>query len=371
MISALPRLPGEWTAGLRSIAELVTRASREVQLLTAVTPVDAHRERARLVRELRAQRRVFPDWAYLPVAHDDLRRALDAAERVLAGSDDPLRRLYLDRIRELSLEASLCAAAGTSDLPRLARQRFDHGDIGIARVASNLCALWLAEPAPAAEGPTIRSDDVDPRLLLSRMRATVSRAELPFDVIAQPTLAPLAATGDRVILVATGRPVHEEDAVRTVLHEVEGHARPRARSLSAPLLLFRVGTAGGGDDQEGRALLLEERAGMLGPRRRRQLAARHRAVESMTAGASFDDVASSLVDRDGLDAVEAIVIAERAFRGGNGKGPGLGRERLYLEAFVRVSAHLAARPEDETWLEAGQVAVGAVNALRSSGVLCV
>jgi hypothetical protein len=149
-----------------------------------------------------------------------------------------------------------------------------------------------------------------------------------------------------------------------VLHEIEGHARPRARSLQASSALFAAGTARGIDDQEGRALLLEERAGLLGPRRRRQLAARHRAVEAMLDGASFAEVARSLVDSHGLDAAEAVVVAERAFRGSDGERPGLGRERVYLECFVRVRAHLASRPEDERLLEAGQVAIDAVEALR-------
>ncbi|MDP9035095.1 MAG: DUF1704 domain-containing protein, partial [Myxococcota bacterium] len=247
-----PLEPREWPAGLGSIAELVLRASREVQLLAAVTPLDAHRDRARLVRELRAGRRPAPVWAYGPVCHDDTRRALDSAERLLASGEDPLRRLYLDRVRELSIEASLCAAAGTTDLPRWARMRFAQDDPRVARAASKLCASWLAEPLRPADGPIMVSDDADPRSLLSRMRAAVTASQLPFSVVPQPTLAPLAATGERVILVATGRRVHEEDAVRTVLHEIEGHARPRARSLRAALVLFRSGTARGGDDQEGR-----------------------------------------------------------------------------------------------------------------------
>ena len=40
-------------------------------------------------------------------------------------------------------------------------------------------------------------------------------------------------------------------------------------------------------------------------------------------------------------------MAERAYRGGNGKTPGLGRERIYLEAFIRVGEHLAQNATDE------------------------
>jgi hypothetical protein len=196
------------------------------------------------------------------------------------------------------------------------------------------------------------------------MRAAVGELRLPFAVVARRSLAPLAATGERVILVAAGRLVHEEDAVRTVLHEVDGHARPRARSGDSPLALLRAGTARGVDDQEGRALVLEERAAMLGARRMRQLALRHRAVEAMLDAASFADVASMLVGAHGLDPADAVLVAERAFRGGDGTRPGLGRERVYLESFVRVRAHLAAYPEDERVMAAGQVAIEALSALR-------
>jgi hypothetical protein len=208
------------------------------------------------------------------------------------------------------------------------------------------------------------SDDADPRSLLSRMRAAVGSLRLPFSVVVQPSLAPLAATGEHVILVASGRPVHDDDARRTVLHEIEGHAQPRARSQRSTLALLRAGTARGIDHQEGRALLLEERAGFLGSRRKRQLAARHLAVEAMLEGASFTEVALALVDAHGLEAQEAVVVAERVFRGSDGTHPGLGRERVYLESFVLVRNHLDAHPDDEEVLASGQIAVDAIDVLR-------
>jgi hypothetical protein len=336
-----------------------------VQLLGTLTPIDAHLERTRLIGELRERRRTDPRWTYAATPHDELRRALEAAEHRLARETDPLTALYRARVRELSLEAALCAAAGTSGVERLAQERFASKDADAARAASKLCAAWLAEPAGAAAGPSMASDDPDPRSLLSRMRAAVGRLRLPFAVVAAPSLAPLAATGERVIFVAAGRAVHEEDSLRTVLHEIEGHAYPRTRSLSASLALFRAGTARGIDDQEGRALALEERGGHLGPRRRRQLAARHRAVERMLEGATFAEVAAELTEAHGLDTTDAVVVAERVFRGSDGKRPGLGRERVYLDSLIRVRAHLAAHPRDEAVLASGQVSLDSVDTLRA------
>jgi hypothetical protein len=347
---------------------LLTRAAREVRILATLTPCEARRERERLAGELRAGRPAAPRWTYTPRPHDELRRALAAAEQMLEEHGrTALDALYLDRARELSLEASMCAAAGTSELARLAKARFEPRGAragAVAAAASELCASWLAEPPPPRSRASLASDDPDPGSLISRMSAAVGRLRLPFAVVATPHLAPLAATGERVILVATGRLVAEEDAIRTVLHEIDGHARPRAHAMSAAPAHFRIGTARGVDDQEGRAVLLEERAGLLGPARRRQLASRHHAVEAMLAGASFADVARDLVDRCGLEAGEAVIVAERAFRGGDGVRAGLGRERVYLESFVRVREHLRKRPSDDDVLASGQVAVDAIDALR-------
>lgn len=334
-------------------------------MLSALSPVEASVERVRLTGQLRSGEAAQPRWRYAPAAHDDLRRALDAAERVLEleARADELGQVYLERVRELILEATLCAAAGTAAVALLARERFAPPDAACEREASALCASWLAEPVPSDPSGRMASDDPDPSSLLSRMRAEVGRRRLPFAVVVHPSLVPLAATGDQVILVAPGRATTEEDVARTVLHEIEGHALPRVRAREAPLALFRAGTARGIDDQEGLALLIEQRHGCLGARRRRMLAARHRTVEAMLSGATFAEAASSLVRDHGLDFADAVLVAERAYRGGDGRTPGLGRERVYLESFVRVRAHLAAHPADEAVLAAGQVALDAVDAL--------
>jgi hypothetical protein len=352
-------------AWFAQIELVLARAASEVRILSALTPCDARGERVRLTGELRAGRPAVPCWTYANRPHDELRRALGEVQDVLERSDlTALEALYLDRARELALEAAMCASAGTRELAGLARSRFEPRERGLARAASALCGGWLAEPPPPCSEAMVASDSLAPTSLLSRMKAAVGRYRLPFSVVTSPWLAPLAATGERVILVTTGRLVPDEDAVRTVLHEIEGHARPRARSMQAASAHFRIGTARGIDDQEGRAILLEEQAGFLGPRRRKQLAARHWAVEAMLGGASFADVASALVCAHGLDAADAVVVAERAFRGGDGTHPGLGRERVYLESMLRVRRHLAAHPEDDAVLASGQVAVSAADTLR-------
>jgi hypothetical protein len=85
----------------------------------------------------------------------------------------------------------------------------------------------------------------------------------------------------------------------------------------------------------------------------------------MLDGATFGDVARMLVDAHGLDAADAVLVAERAFRGHDGVRPGLGRERVYLESLVLVRQHLARRPQDEDVLACGQVAVESCESLRA------
>jgi hypothetical protein len=349
----------------RAVEESMLRAAREVQVLAAATPENAAAERARITDALRRGDALCPRWTYRNGERGrrmaELRQALEALASAV-GAD----RVLAERARELAVEAALCEAVGTRALANLAEERFGQAKPEVKREASRTCARWLEEPREIATGEMMASDDPDPRSLASRLRAEVGRLRLPFAVVIQPALAPLAATGDRVILVAAGRPTTERDVARTVLHEIEGHVLPRARALEASLLLLRIGTARGVDDQEGRALLLEERAGLLCARRRRHLALRHRAFEAMVEGATFADVTRELTGARGLEPEYAVIVAERVFRGGDGVHPGLGRERVYLESLVRVRAHLAAHPEDEAVLASGQVGLDAVGAVRAA-----
>ncbi|HWX09644.1 MAG TPA: hypothetical protein VNY33_06675, partial [Gaiellaceae bacterium] len=144
MSSAAQRLaqPPAW---LGQVELILGRAASEVRILSALTPCDARGERVRLIGEIRAGRRATPRWTYAPRLHDELRRALDRVQGVLERSElSPLEALYLDRARELSLEAAMCAAAGRRDLAHLARARFEPSEPAVARAASALCAAWLA-----------------------------------------------------------------------------------------------------------------------------------------------------------------------------------------------------------------------------------
>ena len=352
-----------WT---RRVDRLLVRAVREVRLLGAVTPVGVDGERARIVAAFEADGVTEPRWEYARSQRHEARELLAATERELRGAEPgALAEAYAARIAELDLETDLADAAGSEGFAALARQRFATRDSAAVTAASELAQTWIAARPTTSESATIRSDAPDPRSLLSRMRAAVGERRLPFSVVAHDGLAPLAATGERTILIATKREVTDEDVARTVLHEIDGHALPRRRAESQTIGLFGIGTARGADDQEGYALLLEERGGFASVTRRRQLAARHIAVEAMLRGATFVDATRALIVDRGIPARDAVLAAERAFRGGDGVRAGLGRERVYIESLLRVRARLAARPEDEAIVASGQVAIDAVDAVRA------
>jgi len=364
------RGPSDLPPWLVRAERLLIEAVRSVRLLGSVVPRNAPQERARILAALEAGHTVSPRWTYARTDHTLLRKALARAATSLAAESHPVAQLYAARARELEVEAALSSEAGTTVLGALARARFRSLSPQAAGEATILARKWIAEghEALATAGldeteELIPSDAPVPGSLFTRMREEVGRLGLPFAVVVQPSLSALAATGERHILIAAGRMTRKEDVERTVMHEVEAHAIPRTRAAQARLAIFQIGTARGIDDQEGLALVLEERGNYLGPRRKRELAARHLAVEAMDGGATFADALSALVKEHGLPPGDAVLVAERAFRGGDGTSPGLGRERIYLEAFLRVGEHLAKKPTDEGILTSGQVSLDAIPVL--------
>lgn len=364
------RGPSDLPPWLVRAERLLIEAVRSVRLLGSVVPRNAPQERARIMSALEAGQSVNPRWTYARTDHTLLRKALARAGHSLAAEPHPFAQLYAARARELEVEAALASEAGTAVLGALARARFRSLSPQAAGEATILARKWMAEGHEAlaagdagAGEELLPSDAPVPGSLLTRMREEVGRLGLPFAVVVQPSLSALAATGERHILIAAGRMTRHEDVERTVMHEIEAHAIPRTRAAQARLAIFQIGTARGIDDQEGLALVLEERGNFLSPRRKRELAARHLAVEAMDGGATFADALSALVKEHGLSVGDAVLVAERAFRGGDGTSPGLGRERIYLEAFLRVGDHLRKKPTDEGILTSGQVSLDSIPVL--------
>lgn len=345
-----------WT---RAIDRLIDQVASQARVIGICTPRNASTALAALTASLRAGAPKSPELVYEAPRGVDPRPTLDRAAEACE-REGTLGRCYAARLRELSLEIALCERAGKPGFASLAAQRYARRDAHDDE-ADRLCDEWLeSEPSASDRGPTVVSDDEDdPRSLVFRLRQEVGARRLPVRVTVAKGLASLAATGPGVIYVARGTRLTVRDVERTTLHEVEGHAMPRWRAEQAALGLFGRGTAGGSDEQEGRALCIEEREGFLAGARRRELARRHLAGRSVRDGANLVETAEQLL-AVGAEAEDAARIALRAHRGG-----GLARELVYVPAWLRVRAALRADPSLERVLRSGQVSVAAAACLRS------
>lgn len=328
-----------WT---RPLDAFIRGATSRFPLLAAVTPKNAAAEQARLATSWARGQEASPRWVPPDIDRVLLlttRSAIDRAIESLSG-DDPWRALYRGRLAELSADLGVVEAAFGPELPAAADLRFGGDAREDVDAAEALARGWISTEASEDDQELVLTDDPnDPRSLFSRMRATLSALRLPVRVVVRDRVGALAAAGDGVVIVAAGRRITPRETERVVLHEVEGHVLPRERGRAHEPPLCTLGSARSSEDEEGRALLLEERASVLGASRKRTLAARDRAARLVVRGATFVDVVRSLRDV-GLSVEDALAIAARTMRGARQNGRdvvgGLARERVYLPAYARI-----------------------------------
>lgn len=333
-------------------------AEQQIRLIDRVAPLNLVAERERLLAalgrgeplELRFRYGNAPDLSRL---RSDLTRLAEH----LAGGDD-LAALYGARAAELEREAATVEAVGRTDFRRLARLRFAVEPEADVEAVDELVRSWLRlEPAEPSGELVDSADATHPRSLLSLLRARIGASGLGIRVELRPSLPTVAAAGRDIVLVRPGVRLSLARAQRIARHELEGHVFPRMAAARETLGIFRAGASRSAEHEEGRALLIEERAGLLNDERRRELALRHVAACAVRDGASLVDVVSDLARR-GAAGASALEIALRAFRGG-----GLAREVVYLPAYLRVKAAFAEAPALEGFFERGRVAVAAAQTL--------
>ena len=340
---------------------LFARAERATALLDRCRPIGGASESRALVADWREGRPRGPRWTYRELPRlGDLRAALDVVSERLDRAG-PWGVLYAERARELSTEAALAESVGGAGFRAHAASRYAEGSGPGAEEALAQARAW-ATACPERDEPRYLSDDpAEPRSLMAMMRRLVGQHRLPIRVVASAELAAAAATGEGVVYVRSGLLHRERDAWRIALHEIYGHALPRYRAAREALGLYAVGSARGADDEEGRALLLEKREGLLGARRRSELGRRHLAALSVRAGATFVETVRMTLS-SGAELADALSLAERVHRGG-----GLARELVYLPALLRVERAFDADPELEVCLERGRISVAAARVLRDLG----
>lgn len=351
--------PARLSSTLDGVARALARIENEVRLVGRAAPPDFGLEMARLVREFtRATRITLGGVRGARASLGETRRSL---ARLSAMSDalGPLGELHAARARELELEARLVEALGTPHLRALAAERFPAPAAARARE----CDAFVSEAlsAPACEpSESHRSDDYgDPKSLVPRLAARSRELGLRLRIDVRRGQVAVAATGHGIVCVRPGVLLSAQASERVATHELLAHALPRARASHAPWALLAVGTRGAGEDEEGRALLIEERSGLLDAERRRSLALRHVSALGVRAGAEPTETLRKLVAL-GASLEQAAELTLRAHRGG-----GLGRELAYLPAYFAVRSALAGEPGLERWLERGRLDLGTARRLAS------
>lgn len=333
------------------------------KLLPALIADDAGTERARLIAALERgealearfqhRRRAVQPGAFR--ALDALRRQTDA----LPGAE-----LYARRLDELELDLALLSAIGQPRLVRpLSARRFGDGGTLAPTVDGPVplrqAARVLLERLPADCEPTVLSAMGESESLEALVQTLARQVGLQIEVRVEPRLSAGAAAGERTVFVAARR-FGRMEAKRLAVHEVLGHLVSADNGRKQPLRLLELGTAGAFVDQEGLALWCEEQAGLLDGARLRTLAARVIASDMMHRGASFAECSRSLHRDEGFSAQEAVVITERAYRGG-----GVARDSCYLLGWLRVHDALERGTASADELRMGRVSLDALPGLRA------
>ena len=337
--------------------QLLRRAEAEIRLIDRVRPTNGALEREALIADWGAGKQRAPCFEYAPrPSFSALRGALEAAASAIGGFG-ALGAAYAARATELAREAHAAEHIGTPEFTALSALRYVAEPGADLDAADAWSARWIGA-ADEAHTKQHRSDDrSDPHSLLCALER--ASAGLPVRVEVRANQIAAAAVGEGFVGVRPGLWHSEEATRRIVLHEIGAHVRPRVAAQREELGLFRVGSARSGDDEEGRALLLERRASVLQGGRCRELARRHIAAREIRRGFSFQEVVRALLAL-GQDIASAVEAACRAARGG-----GLARECVYLVALSRVSSAFELEPELEEYFERGRVSVEAARACRA------
>lgn len=338
-----------------SAERILLQAEQRIRLLDRLTPLNLVDERRRLLQELEAGRRAEPRFEYeVPNGLAELRRELELLIESLRGGG-ALADLYAERAEELLLEVRIVAAAGTPELRRLATQRYPSQP---SEALDALLAKFraLSPEAPSELIPT--SDETDPRSLLSVLRARIGELRAPVRIELRAQLHSVAAAGDGFVAIRADARLTARAAERIAAHELFAHVLPRLAAREEALGVYRVGARGANEDEEGRALCLEERSALWDKDRQRELLRRHELALAVRAGADLNELIETAV-AGGLARSGALDLSLRALRGG-----GLAREAVYLPAYLSISRAFARDPACERYFERGRASLASLSKLR-------
>jgi hypothetical protein len=324
----------------RKLAECCKRA----RLLSAIRPLNWQEERTRIFRLAERKQYVSPKWAYFAPS-DELRGLIRESEDLVARANEVDAVDLSARAHELLVETKLAVSPGTPAFAALARQRFVVNAPWLAarKAIHHVRNQWIAE---RFEFDELRGQGREPSVpwygsarVVGAAAAVFAELEVSFEVELSRAITARAATSDDCVYVRDGLQLRGPEVEQIVVHEVFGHALPRASARGDARRM--VGPAFARDTQEGFALLLEELSGKQDASRRYELAVRDWACEMMMSGALFPETLEALVDAD-TPLELALTACLRIYRGGSAQSAGLGREYVYLPAYLWAKEQYAA-----------------------------
>lgn len=345
---------------------LFSRAESQIDLLGRCQPQNGPAACARWLKAFARGERAGFAWQHTqPPQLDAVKRALEQLQLSLRDAG-PVAALYTERAEELKLEAELAECVGDVRFFALARRRYPIGSADEWSEARQLAETWARQAFEPEAGPRHLSHDrASPDSLVNVVTRELARRRVDVRVEVVTTLGSRAATGDGVIFIRAGERLGARAAQRIAQHEILGHALPRIQARVQQLGLFRVGSARGTDDEEGRALCLEQQLDLMDGERRVELGRRHLAALAVAEGASAPECVQ-LLSSSGASPAEAVATYARVARGG-----GLCRELVYLPAWLNVARASALDTELLRWLSHGRVSLAAARTLRELRVLPV
>ena len=333
-----------------SVAQALARAESQINLLARSHPTNWHELQASLTDDWQAGRAKQPRLQFSPLPDfSELRRALSKIE-AWAQNQGAWGLLWATRSHELSLEAEMAEQMGTHAIRALAQRRFQGAREASAKSLRRLARRWAVCEPTRTPDVTIRSDDEhNVESLASQMRRELGKHQWPFAIRFDGRLASHAAVDDKFVWIKPGVPLRRFESKRIVVHEVYGHVARRAALGNPNNWAYQCGFAGVDADEEGRALWLEEKAGLLDVSRRVELGRRHLAADACRQGANFHEAVQSLIEI-GTSLNQSISTVLRVWRGG-----GIAREIIYLDAYFRARRLLEGAPDVDAWLKRGRL----------------
>ena len=334
---------------LCSVVRTLAQAESEILLLARSHPTNWQALTATLPerwtrgdrREPAFEFRRAPDFKWL---RTDL-----AAARRRASEQGPFGELLARRATELESDAELAEQIGSAKFRAFAQRRYALGDVN---GADELALSWCRLDAESESGPRVASDDWGhPMSLVNQLQTQMSNCGVSIPIRVDQRLAAVATVDRDCVWVRAGEQLFACQASRIALHEVHGHVLRRIAARQPENYLSSSGFELCDEDEEGRAIWLEETAGLLDSVRKAELGRRHLAASACLQGAKFVETVELLLSAD-APLKQALNTALRVWRGG-----GLAREVIYLRAYLRVRSKLSNSQPLEEWMQRGRYSI--------------